>query len=117
MKRTESIGLGLLMILLASQAFAQQQIVPMKGHLLDRESLQRNLVGATPMLRAERLKLQITLKVCNKDSFDKLADEQNDPNSPYFHHKFSGEELARDFGPSATDYQAVKSWVFPCSAL
>ena len=57
------------------------------------------------------LKLQIVLKVHNKAAFDHLADEQNDPNSPYYHHQFSKDELSRDFGPPQNDYESVEHWL------
>lgn len=110
MRRITLLMSLLILIPFGSAAFAQQ-MVPMKGHILDRESLQRNLVGATAMPGGRTLELQITLKVRNKRAFDKLPDEQNDPNSPYYHRQIPREEIARDFGPSASDYQAVESWV------
>ena len=111
MNRPVALVISVLMTFtLASPALAQQ-MVPMKGMMLDRESLQNNLIGATEMPASQTLELQITLKVQNKDAWSKLIDEQNDPNSRYYHHQFSHEEMARDFGPSASDYQAVESWL------
>ena len=110
MNRTAGLLVSALLMTAAGTS-APQQMVPMKGHIVDRESLQNNLVGATEMPASETLELQITLKVQNKDAWSKLIDEQNDPDSRYYHHQFSREEMARDFGPSSSDYQAVENWL------
>jgi subtilase family serine protease len=111
MNRTAALLVSVLLMTLSGSSALAQQMVPMKGMMLDRESLQNNLVGATAMPADRTLELQIVLKVRNKDAFDKLPDEQNDPDSPYYHRQISREEIARDFGPSASDYQAVESWL------
>jgi subtilase family serine protease len=111
MNRTAALLVSVLLMTLSGSSALAQQMVPMKGMMVDRESLQNNLVGATAMPADRTLELQIVLKVRNKDAFDKLPDEQNDPNSPYYHRQIPREEIARDFGPSASDYQAVESWV------
>jgi Pro-kumamolisin, activation domain len=110
MNRIVSLISSLAIVLFGSVAIAQE-MVPIRRHTPDRETLQNTLVGATAMQASRSLELQITLKVQHKEAFDKLPDEQNDPNSPYYHHQFSREEIARDFGPSASDYQAVESWL------
>jgi subtilase family serine protease len=111
MNRTARLLVSALLVAVASPSALAQQMVPMKGMVVDRESLQNTLVGATEMPANRTLELQVVLKVRNKEVFDKLPDEQNDPSSPYYHHPFSSEEMARDFGPSASDYQAVENWL------
>jgi len=110
MKRIALLILALTMIPFASKALAQQ-MMPLKGHVPDRESLQRNLVDATAMPESRQLVLQIVLRVHNKDAWAKLIDEQNDPDSPNYRHHFSDQELASNFGPSASDYQVVENWL------
>jgi hypothetical protein len=95
--RAISLFISLLTIILFGSAALAQEMVPIRGHTPDRESLQNSLLGATAMQASRSLELQITLKVQHKGEFDKLPDEQNDPNSTYYHHQFSREEIARDF--------------------
>jgi subtilase family serine protease len=111
MNRTAALPVSVLLMTLSGSSALAQQMVPMKGMMLDRESLQNNLVGATAMPTNRTLELEIVLKVRNKEAFNKLPDEQNDPGSPYYHRQISREEIARDFGPTASDYQAVENWL------
>lgn len=111
MKRKIELALLILLALLIAGPPAIAHMTPLKGHKPDSETIRANLSNATVMPANRTLELQIVLKVRNKDAFDKLPDEQNDPNSPYYHHQFSREEMAKDFGPSQSDYQSVEQWL------
>jgi subtilase family serine protease len=111
MRRTIEFGLFIPLALFVTGPMASAQMTRLNGNTPDRESIQANLADATPMPPDRLLKLRIVLKVRNKAAFDHLADEQNDPNSPYYHHQFSKDELSRDFGPSQNDYQSVEHWL------
>jgi len=79
MKQIRVTSLTALVVYLLAAPLSAQTL-PLKGNTPDLETMRRNLAGATAMPPNTSLKLQIVLKVRNKDAFDKLADAQNDPN-------------------------------------
>lgn len=102
---------SMLLVIGISPPGPAQSMVPLIGHTPDLENIQRNLGAAVAIPGNRTLQLQIVLNVRNKDQFARLPEEQNDPSSPYYQHEFSKEELAKNFGPTASDYQAVEAWL------
>ena len=70
--------------------------------------------ASSPMLgdlgAARRLNLCIGLPLRNRKSLEKLLKEIYDPASPRYHHFLSPEQFRDEFGPTQSDYQAVKDF-------
>lgn len=55
--------------------------------------------------------LEITFKLRNGETAQKLLDETNDPNSPSYGEALSHDEVLDQFGPSNSEVQAIVAWL------
>jgi subtilase family serine protease len=106
MKRTESICLGLLMILLASPVLAQQTVRLTSNHPATVPA-----VGVSSAPLDMRMSLSIGFSIRNRSSLDALLEQQQDPSSEMYHQPLERGEFEKYFGPTPAEYQSVLNWL------
>src|ERR1700722_5765986 len=79
-----------LQVVHANQPWATTRLAPI-SHLSD----------------TNQLNLAIALPLRNQSALSNLLQQIYDPNSPHFRQFLTPEQFAEQFGPSASDYQAV----------
>lgn len=88
---------------------------PARGahQLLHRQSIFDSISKLMPAGRlagTNRLDLAISLPLQNRVVLNELLKAINDPASPNYHHYLTPEQFTAQFGPSAADYQALKTF-------
>ena len=84
--------------------------VRLPGHVLPALA-KATLVPSKPESNAQLITLTIVLKRDDQTGFDRYLREIYDPNSKYFRHYLSQDQIADRFGPSQQDYFSVLDYM------
>jgi subtilase family serine protease len=96
---------------LVTQGIDERQTVELSGNLRSEANAQNDRGRVDDALPLDHLQLLLQRPAETEAGLDKFIDLLHDPASPYFHRWLSAEEFGADFGPAASDVQAVTGWL------
>ena len=93
------------------QVLDPAQTQTLKGHVPGWANPE-NLIGSVPPdLAMNQVTLVLARSAQNEQAFDALLAEQQDPNSPQFHHWLTPAEIGDQFGLSQQDIDTLSGWL------
>jgi subtilase family serine protease len=96
---------------LVTHGIDERQTVELSGNLRSEANAQNDRGRVDDALPLDHMQLLLQRPAETEAALDKFIDLLHDPASPYFHRWLSAEEFGADFGPSASDLQAVTGWL------
>src|SRR5437899_3747094 len=92
---------------------ADEPLIPLVGNHPSEAELPDNLSfsRAHPVPADVTLRLTLNFAICNKEEFDRLLKDTQDPASPQYHHFLTPTEIHQRFGESKREFEAVENWL------
>lgn len=96
---------------LITQAIDESQLTVLRGntHPLARPIYDLGTAQAT--LPLQRMLLVLKRSRGQESALERLLDDQQDQNSPNYHHWLTPEEFGKQFGPTDNDIQTITTWL------
>ena len=96
---------------LITQAIDDSQLTVLTGNTHPLARPQYDLGTAPATLPMERMLLVLKRSPQQESTLRRLLDDQQDKNSPNYHHWLTPEDFGKQFGPTDVDIQTITSWL------
>lgn len=94
-----------------TQKIDSSQLVVLKGNTHPLVQTLSDLGPASPDMQLHRMLLLLNRSSAQEASLEQLMDEQQEKDSPNFHHWLTPDEFGQQFGASTQDLQTIESWL------